>query len=208
MAVFSCRGQSVLFVHTPKCAGTSVTTVLEALGEKRFDDRIRIGRHAVRPRHLPREALERIFLPEMFDYSFMMVRNPVERVLSEYRYQCRKAFPRWQAILGFDRWLALSLARAASDPWYRENHFRPQTDFRVFDCDVFRVEEGLAPLVAKLAEITGMDMPAVTEHRNRTEARDIRMTSRSLDLILRTYRADFEAFGYPSAVQDYHSLLR
>jgi Sulfotransferase family len=181
--------------------------MLGALGEKRFDARMRIGRHWVRPRHMARDALEQVFFPEMFDYAFMFVRNPVHRVLSEYRYQSRKSFPRWQAIMGFDRWLAHSLRQAAKDPCYRESHFRPQSDFRVFDCEVFRIEEGLDPLVARLSEVTGAAIPADARHLNRTEAQRITMSRDSLGAILRTYAEDFRAFGYPAGESDYQDLI-
>jgi hypothetical protein len=208
MAVFSCHGRTILFVHVPKCAGTSVTAMMERLGDKRFDARMQIGRHWVRPRHMARDTLEQVYFPEMFDYAFMLVRNPVARIISEYRYQTRKSFPRWQAMIGFDRWLDHSLRRAASNPFYRESHFRPQTDFRVFGCDVFRIEDGPAQLIEKLKAVTLAEFPPAPQHLNRSEARDIRMSRESLAKIKATYAEDFSAFGYRTAECDYDHLLK
>ena len=182
--------------------------MLETFGEKRFDARMQIGRHWVRPRHMARETLEQVYFPEMFDYAFMFVRNPIDRALSEYRYQSRKSFPRWQAVMGFDRWLAHSLRQSKADPFYRESHFRPQSEFRVFGCDVFRIEDGLAPLVQKLREVTEADITAAPQHLNRTKAQDIRMSRDSLQAMLCRYAPDFEMFGYPSATSYYAPLLR
>ena len=208
MAIVLNRGRVVLFVHVPKCAGTSVTSLLGGLGEVRFDDRVRLGRHWIHPRHLTATSLEKIFVKEMFDYSFMMVRNPVERLLSEFRYQSRKAFPRWQLFLGFDRWLAWSLKRAARHPGYRQNHFRRQVEFRAFECDVFRIEDGLAPLVQKLNAEIDAKLPEEPEHLNPSPRRDLRMSLQSLDLILTTYADDFTAFGYPEDPDHYQHVLR
>jgi hypothetical protein len=207
MAIFKVNNKLILFIHVPKCAGSSVTSMLEMHAEKRFDARTKIGRQYVRPRHMASKELEKIYFSEMFDYSFMTVRNPIHRVISEYRYQCRKTAPRWQSLLGFDQWLSYSLLRHTINPYYRENHFRKQNDFRAFNCDVFRIEDGLIKFAKKIKEVTGGAINEVPQHLNKTEEEKIYMKRKSLVKILITYKEDFSAFDYPDEEKYYKHLI-
>jgi len=126
----------------------------------------------------------------------MIVRDPVEKLLSEYRYQRKKRGLHWQNFLGFDAWLRVSLFIADHNPEYRENHFRPQSDFEVFDCEVFRIEDGFEQLAIRLKEITGLkEVPDVPIH-NQSRSEQIRPSAASLKCIASRYKNDFERFGY------------
>jgi hypothetical protein len=97
-------------------------------------------------------------------------------------------------------WLEKMLRAYERDRYSFENHFRPQVEFRVADCEFFRQEDGFGEgLVARIEERTGLQM------RNRKieahnvdasaplEAGEIgAIESRVRDF----YRDDYEAFNY------------
>lgn len=181
--------------------------MLNSVGTIYFDAPFRgVGRR-FRPRHLHADVLERNFPPDLFDYAFMTVRNPVRRLISEYRYQCRKPGLHWQKLLGFDQWFAVSSARARFHADYRENHFRLQTEFRCFGCEVFRIEDGLDRVASRIAEIASLPDAPDVERLNTAPGHRVRVSLRSFQRILDVYSDDFEAFGYSADPSDYSDVL-
>ena len=78
------------------------------------------------PQHFPGPLLERLFRGDDFDYAFIIVRNPVYRMFSEYRYR-RKL----EGVTdGFSEWLDSALEGFKKDPYHLQNHMRPQVEFR------------------------------------------------------------------------------
>jgi len=117
----------VLFIHIPKTAGTAIGDHLGQAGPAVFEERIKFRGGVFGPRHLPAAVLEKVFFPEMIDYAFIVVRHPVARLISEYRYQRRSGLiqPSRFRMFGFDTWLGYALYRLRSDPDWRDFHFRP-----------------------------------------------------------------------------------
>ncbi len=104
------RDQGFVFVHIPKTAGTSV---YEALGGERDGD----DQHGFdRARGIP---LQHMTAAEMIDlgyvtrgefdrcFSFCFVRNPWDRMVSEWKWRCGSALPRTHPY----RYLKISLKR-------------------------------------------------------------------------------------------------
>jgi hypothetical protein len=190
--------RTVLFIHIPKTAGMAVNAHLGVLWPAAFDTPIPLDGQVFAPRHQPARVLQRIYFPEMIDYAFMVVRHPVARLISEYRYQRRHPgmhLSRLRAF-GFDIWLRHALWRAERNPDWRGGHFRPQVDFACFDCEVFRLENGLEQVMQGLGRATGVEIPFATAPKNVSAPRPVSLSQASLDLIARRYAADFERFGY------------
>lgn len=196
LPIYSISGSNVLFVHIPKTGGMAVSHVLETAGEARFDGFIKQGLRNFRPRHADAKVIEKFFFPDMFDAAVVVVRHPVDKLLSEFRYQQRKPGIRTSKVLGFDRWLKFSLARYRLDPDYRDNHFRPQVEFLPFDCKPFRYEDGLDRPLAYLESVTGAQLVSRLEPRNVSPRVEARPSEKSIALIREVYADDFRAFGY------------
>lgn len=198
MPVYRLGTTNVLFIHIPKTAGMAIGEHLGKAGPSVFEERIRFRGGTFGPRHQPAAVLEKVFFPEMIDYAFMVVRHPVARLVSEYRYQRRTGLIQLSRLrlLGFDAWLAYALHRLRADPDYRVGHFRPQTAYECFGCEVFRYEDGLDKVMHRLSQVTGVGLSATTPPRNVSVQREVRISSGSLDLIGRTYAGDFDRFGY------------
>lgn len=197
MPVYTIAGRRILFVHVPKTGGMAISAALQQAGDMRFDGTVGQGRHRFRPRHAAADTITSLYDPDWFDYVFLVVRDPVTRAASEYRYQRRKSGLHLARPTGFDTWLARALSRSAKDPSYRDNHFRPQTDFLLPRAQLFRYEEGLSAPLAALSALTGLDLTAHLALRNPSPEPPFTPSDRSLDRLATAYRRDFETFGYP-----------
>lgn len=199
MPVFTINGKNILFIHIPKTGGMAIGAELAKAGKIRFDEGIAFGSKKVRPRHADAAVLEAIFDPSMFDLVFMVVRDPASRMMSEFRYQSRKSGAHLAGLIGFDRWLAYSLAKCRNDPGYRDNHFLPQANFHAFEATVFRYEDGLDKPMREVSGITGHDFPLFPELKNPSPPVEVVMNAKSRAAISSFFRDDFKRFGYTSS---------
>lgn len=197
MPVYTIAGRRILFVHVPKTGGMAISAALQQAGDMRFDAALRQGGHRFQPRHAAADTITSLYDPDWFDFIFLVVRDPVARAVSEYRYQRRKSGLHLARLTGFDTWLARALSRSAKDPSYRDNHFRPQTDFLLPQAQVFRYEDGLSAPLDALSALTGLDLTARLALRNPSPEPPFTPSDRSLDRLATAYRRDFETFGYP-----------
>ncbi len=118
----------VLFVHIPKTGGTTIEKYLSSHGQLSLKSTSREEHMGCRLQHLHAEPLKQICDPQQINWSFMVIRHPVARILSEYRYRMRKGH--WlRDRVSFSTWLSYSFGRYRFDSYYRDNHFRPQYEF-------------------------------------------------------------------------------
>ncbi|MDH5528874.1 MAG: sulfotransferase family protein [Paracoccaceae bacterium] len=201
----------IWFAHCPKAGGTSVEQFMvarwgDAVGHLHWGwDRWwrsggwRLAAPPNSPQHLVWEDAVSA-LPRAPDAVFAVVRDPVARMTSEYRWQrggqCRSWLGRLMAFLPFSFWLRLMLAAAGRAPHAFDNHFRPQSDFVPEMAAVFRLENGLNQVADWLAAITGEQItedrfPHALPTQNRTQ-----ISSCDRALIARNFAVDYYRFGY------------
>lgn len=200
----------IWFAHCPKAGGTSVEQAMVA----RWGDRVghlhwgwdrwwhgggwRRADPPNSPQHLVWEDA-RTVLPRAPDAVFAVVRDPAARMVSEYRWQRRQRrgtrAGRWLARLPFTVWLRLMLATARVNRFAFDNHFRPQADFVPETAMVFRLEDGLQPVIDWLGSATGEALPA-PPHALPSGGRPAALDAADLARIATAYAADYGRFGY------------
>lgn len=202
MPVYRIGGKNVLFVHVPKTAGMAIGAHLGSFGPAVFEERISFRGGTFGPRHQPASVLKSVYFPEMIDYAFMVVRHPVARLVSEYRYQRRHGTFQLSRLrmFGFDAWLRYALFRLKSDPDWRVGHFRPQVQYECFGCEIFRYEDGLEKVAQRLSSLTGTTISDTPPPTNVSIPRAVRVSQASLEQIVQHYAADFDRFGYAAGV--------
>lgn len=206
----------ILYIHVPKTGGTYVEELLKSYGPvhgiKYGYEPLPQGFPCV-PQHFHGELLECLYskdawVPDSyFDYVFMTVRNPVDRLVSEYKYRNREVIDKhyslskifWDEHL--NRWCQHALEKAAIDPFYEDNHIRPQYEFEAFSPEIFHMEDGYEPIKQRLDELLGVsgafpDEPINTSVLPRD---DVGPHRRTLDLIHSFYAEDFSRYGYTSS---------
>lgn len=202
MPLASNSKHTIFFAHVPKCGGSSVEDYLV----RRFGGplSIRNRRDAwAKPRrgiitsasHISATDLE-YFLPANLTYSFALVRDPIERALSQYRFQTGTSKT---SRLSFSAWLNVMIRCARMDPRVYENHIRPQSDLVPADTEFFRLEEGFDSLIARLDEVTGTKCPEIEVGHflnRKTSMAEIRPSRQDIQLLQEFYAVDFDRFGY------------
>ena len=188
------NGKSVLFVHIPKTGGSSVEQFLASHGPLTLKGRKASGMPCS-AQHLHADALVARDAHVGHDWVFTVVRHPVARLLSEYRYQMRKprGLRRW---LSFSAWLRYSLARRAMSSSYRDNHFRSQQEFLLPDIEVLRFEDGIDKCLTHVAGKIGVPVPVSTIHEKRSEPVNFDFKPADMERIFAAYEGDFAQFSY------------
>jgi hypothetical protein len=206
-------GRLIYFAHCPKAGGTSV----ERFMVDRWGHSVRLlgwgwdrrwarggeraGEVPSSPQHYIWEDARRA-MPRAPDEVFTVVRDPVARMVSEYRYQRagRLTGPFGYPVraLGFSAWLRLMFALADRNPYTHDNHFRPQVAFLPPDgARVFRLEDGLEPVLNWLAGCAGELPPMAVPHDlNTGGAARVVPSAQDKALIFRRFHADYARFGY------------
>ncbi|MFN3546110.1 MAG: sulfotransferase family 2 domain-containing protein [Mesorhizobium sp.] len=195
MPVAIVNGRGVLFVHIPKTGGSSVERYLSRHGSVLLAGNGRAAGMRCSAQHLHAKALSSIDAGDGHDWTFTIVRHPVARLVSEYRYQMRK--PGWlRSRLSFSGWLSYALARRAIDPWYRDNHFRPQHEFILPGMEILRFEDGVDACLRRIAERLGTPAPTASIREKPSPETPLTLSSAALARIRTTYARDFAEFGY------------
>jgi Sulfotransferase family len=203
MPAYRINGRNILFIHVPKTGGTTVETCLSEHAPPSLHSQgvklLKPGNNSLAGQALPLQhfhakLLQGMFAPGFFDYAFMIVRDPLERLKSEYRY-CRK-LGRADSMLPFGLWVDLMLRLAAVTPGMRSNHYRPQADFLCFDAEIFRFEDGIDKILGTVSERAGLAAPSSVPHMRRSDPVPIDAGPRWQAKVRQFYAADYERFGY------------
>lgn len=195
MPITMINGKHVLFVHIPKTGGSSVERYLSEHGPLLLKGNATRSGLKCSSQHLHADALSSLNADKGHSWIFTIVRHPVARLVSEYRYQMRK--PRWlRKHMSFTTWLSYALIRRAIDPWYRDNHFRPQHEFILPGMEIMRFEDGVDVCLNRIAEKLGTPSPSSVIHEKTSSALPVTLTMSTLDTIWRSYSRDFSDFGY------------
>lgn len=202
----------LLFAHVPKCAGTSVAAYLAAnFGPLAFHDpqfnQVPTSARWTRtsPQHADAMSLNRLFPPGFLRASFALVRHPVARLVSVFRFQ-RDIERRIRSEMPFDEWLE-GLARMRRRKWAFDNHVRPMCEMIPETAVVFRLEDGWDPVIDWLQGFcpAGTVLPRRMPERNVLERR-LAHEGRAADPVIvdtavyaaveQLHSDDFWRFGY------------
>lgn len=195
MPILRAGSKVVLFVHIPKTGGTSVEKWLRSIGPLSLYAPKRNELVPCVPQHFDSNVFEYLFDGSFFDYSFAIVRNPYERIMSEFKYRIGS---KRQTLFtpSFRRWVRRCFAEYEKNNYLLSNHIRPQTDFLIPGVEVFKLEEGFAPVEQRLQDVLGISLVERVPHANKSGDRPIEIDPETMDLIYNFYRKDFDTFGY------------
>ncbi len=193
-------GKVIFFAHVPKTGGSSVEDYLtRRFGALSMSDRHKRegtrGTGLISPvTHLSALDLVEI-LPREIDLCFAVVRNPLKRMLSEYRWQHGIS---WASRMSFSTWLRIVIYAAGLDSRVYENHIRPQSEMVPDDAEVFRLEDGFEMMIQCLDTVVGTTSPEITMGHllKRRSNAPITVTREDADLIVKFYASDYTRFGY------------
>ncbi len=199
MPYIESQGKKLLFIHIPKTGGTSIEKAMSKVGNLCFSSHAIPMALKVPPEHFTWSDCAALFPQGYFDYSFTVIRNPYDRIESEYRMRAiLNSQGLWGASPRFSIWLANSIQQSGRDRQMLANHFRPQADFLGSGVHVFRYEDGLEKIVNHVGQQTGMSL-VLPEERHLSGAKfgkTIHWEAQDIHLVNEFYRSDFERLGY------------
>lgn len=189
-----------LFLHVPKTGGGTIEDWLRRnAGPLYFySDGVPSSLRCC-PQHFRMSDFREILGDQFFDHAVMVVRDPYHRIASEYRMQSAIAgssfFARHPT---FSHWLNKAIDETKKNPFYLDNHIRPQWHFVGSGVEVHHYEKGLLNVAARLSEIIGITPPRSLPHIHATSRLRINIQLDLADLLLinEFYAGDFELFGY------------
>ena len=211
----------IWFAHCPKAGGTSVETFMVSQWEERVGHLHwgwdlwwkgggwRIAEPPNSPQHLIWEDAIQL-LPRAPDQVFALVRDPVAKMVSEYRWQRQRRrgtkLGRLLSYLPFPLWLRLMLALAERSPYAYDNHLRPQSDFIPEDAKVFQLENGMGPVIAWLTSVTDTQ-PKISVPHTIPTGTGLCPARGDVARIARAFAGDYARFGYLRPSSDERSDL-
>ena len=208
---------TALFSFVPKTGGTALVEFFRKTGFEIFfydENNPIVGLLKVPTQHFQYDLLDDIFNIEAFNHSFAIVRNPLDRIKSDYVWWYRDHFGRTR-VPSFDEWVPFVFAQYAENPYILDNHIRPQHMFSGPKlAKTYRYEDGLEAIFTDVCEACGLvvDRGRLDEDAKfidringseaylgdgRTSA-DIEASDATVQKIRDFYRQDYEAF-YPEA---------
>ncbi len=194
------NGLRSLFVHIPKCGGTTVERYLEQYAPLHLFNPNASSAFRYTPQHFTYEDAAGLFPEGYFSYAFAICRNPYTKIESEYRFQCISKFHRYtDYIEPFPEWISRLFDRLCSDPFFPDNHLRLQRDFVSEKMKIFRLEDGMDSIIEEISSTAGLPLPnAKMERQNDTSSYGIETpwTDLERETVYKIYKQDFDWFGY------------
>ena len=204
---------SILYIHIPKCGGGSVEEFFKNNHYRQFMWTAKPWRLSkCSSQHMHASMLETYLNIDRFDYVFTVVRNPVHRMISEYKWRIRREI----AKDGFNPWYKATREEFEKDNFFSDNHIRPMHEFITKQCHVFKLEDGLDHLpdtiktgLQSSKKIVNWENPAIRNQKENvhskrlTENPDLKEryenskpSEQTLQDIFKDYENDFKFFNY------------
>jgi len=201
--------KTFLFIHVPKTGGTAIETYFRTIGLAGYFDPPTYM--AVRPylkvppAHYDYGVLKRLYNLDGL-YSFAIVRHPVRRMVSEYKWAMEKSTASSKlAGMSFADYITFMFEQYKRDENVAAGHFKPQLRF-VGDkvTKIFKYEAGLENIIGHVLQDVGLKfegqvkLPVV----NSTSGGKVVPTAEAVEAIRAFYAEDFAAFGYETTAQE------
>ena len=207
--------QALLFIHAPKCGGSSVVDTFECNGyEIEFQIRGKPPQNylKVSPQHQTCSTIKSLVRLENISNVFIVTRSPYDRIQSEYNWTFRNV-PK-EKRMPYNEWVLSSLAKASVSPSYADNHFLPIVDFLDVDIptEIFRLEDGLELIYEYYIQMPYSVHNIPTFHRKKSSSfqyvdKTCTLDVRALEAVNEFYKLDFLAFDYEQKVANKSYLV-
>ncbi|MEM8570660.1 MAG: sulfotransferase family 2 domain-containing protein [Pseudomonadota bacterium] len=207
----------LFFVHIPKTGGTSIESYLRTKGPLALAGE-RHGWSRTTPQHIHSGIYSKLVPDGMYDHGFAVIRDPKKRLLSEFRMRAEAVRLKLRPFglmrlasyrinrrpaygirirkrleyYDFNDWVPRVFAEYRKDPFYKDNHIRPQSQFVTPGLRLFRFEKGLDPVFRWIDEVTGTEASPGAFFERRSDPLELVCSDKTDALIRAFYRDDYE----------------
>lgn len=177
----------LFFAHIPKTGGSSVEAYLRTKGAVALQFPRRLGWSKSTVQHMHARIHARLVPDDFADASFAVLRDPVDRMVSEYRHRVdrnarQRPFPDFVRAV-FDAY--------ERDPYIHDNHIRPQSEFLRDGMALFRIERGLGAVFDWIDTVTETDAVPRDHWEKRAVAPGVEVPDAIAAEIAEFYAADY-----------------
>lgn len=211
MPIARINGRLLNFVHIPKTGGSSIKSYLMAKGPLALYTREPSEWARTTPQHIHADIYSLLIPDEFCDVRFAVVRDPLARLISEFRYRakrclepstkhctlnddgtvCIESHTLRKILVTFDDWVNMTFEEYRSDPYIYDNHIRPQSDFIDRDMKIFRFEYGLLHVFDWIDEFSRTRSLQLHLDRNQNFGPDFNVSHATRSQIRSFYRRDY-----------------
>lgn len=179
----------LIFIHIPKTAGTTIDRIGKKHGYQwRYNEKSNLYNCNCNLWHLPpTQKIKEYQIP-----TFCVIRNPYERIISEYKFRNSK-----YSVEGLNKYISKCMDWLDKDPYIYDCHWIPQYQYLTYCDHVLHFEhlqEEFDSLMKKY------NLPIVLDlHRNQSKPSEVSVKDISSDNIKRInqyYQHDFEQLKY------------
>lgn len=197
MPIFRKSTEQVLFIHIPKCGGSSIEKVLSSSS----DETLLFGLNEFQcsPQHFHGKLLQALIPNSDGINSFSVVRHPILRFISEHQYRNRLRIKHKKKPMQLDEDAKHCIFEYKANPFIYDNHIRPQIEYPLRNTKLFTLENGLeAPISFALKLLSGgQDSEAEKiPFEKKSPTSDIVINCKTLLRLQEFYYHDFEFLGY------------
>ena len=206
MPLYLNEEQAITFLHIPKTGGTTIESWLNESGKYQqiFFSQKTLQDMLVTPQHLGSPTLTELTrtLERPFEYKFAVVRNPFDRIISEFFYRIKlgsiQLGERAESL--FSPWVINSLKNYKKNHQVLDNHLRPQTYYVNADVEIFKFEDGIKNILDTVGKRIGMQGNGEVKPQKVGEKKSVRWSPTAIKMVLELYSQDFDRFDYPTSI--------
>lgn len=207
MPIMVKENKKILFVHIPKCGGSSLEHRLSVNSWNEYFSIRGLNANELSfvkcsPQHLHLNVLETFLNLKAFDKIVTLVRNPFDRFKSEYYWQVKQGITEEAP----STWIYRMFQEYEINPYCFDNHIRPQSEFINSLTKVFKLENNGVDEAFKYIEQSSHNKLSIKAGLAKFRRRNLKYTKKNpmidnifeanKEAIVKFYSDDFKLLGY------------
>jgi hypothetical protein len=183
----------IYFAHIPKTGGSSISSAMINAGAKRaLHARSNLGYLRCPPQHMHRDLYIKLIPKEALSASFAVVRNPVDRLVSEFKYLRRLNM----IDQNFPDFVRDAFSKYKDNNYIYQNHIRPQSQFVTNWMTVFKFENPAGLQKAVNFACDALTLPRQKIGKENASSNIVEVDSTLREIIIEFYKSDCDRFNY------------